>query len=408
MGVARFVGVYFIAFYLCTQLFMVPGGRWLDAAATRGLNTFVPWVSAHLFGLSSRVTVTGSGVGDVTSSYVVVGCLAIFAFVVAALWPIRQRDPRAFARELAWGHAALRFAAAMSMLSYGTLKVIPGSQFGTLEAGTLIMPLGSFHPMNLLWAFMAYSPIYQFFGGLAELAAGCLLWFRRTATLGAVIAFAVMANVAVLNVAYDVVVKVFAIHLLVLTACILAPDVRRVWRFVLSEPAVPEAVERASLTRASRWCLRGVQVAALTALVAFFVHVAQGYAAAKSRPNAFNGLWEVDRYTSNGREVPALRSEANRWKRMAIDEYQVVIQFETDSTVAYRFTTDTVARTIAIRGRDQRYGTFAVRRPDSVRMILRGIVEHDTLDVWMSRRDLSTMRLTRHRRTWNLDNVGRR
>jgi hypothetical protein len=81
---------------------------------------------------------------------------------------------------------------------------------------------------------------YTIFAGAMEALGALLLLFRRTALAGALITAAVMTNVFALNMFYDVPVKLFSFHLLVMALVIAAPDLGRLFRFaVLQKPADP-------------------------------------------------------------------------------------------------------------------------------------------------------------------------
>ena len=64
--------------------------------------------------------------------------------------------------------------------------------------------------MGALWWFMGASIPYIIFAGAAEVLGGLLLVLRRTAALGALVAFAVMVNVMMLNYCYDAPVKLYS------------------------------------------------------------------------------------------------------------------------------------------------------------------------------------------------------
>jgi hypothetical protein len=66
-------------------------------------------------------------------------------------------------------------------------------------------------------------------------AACLLLIVPRTATLGALISLADMIQVDTLNMTYDVPVKLFAFHLILLS-CFLAPDVHQPGQIPVAEP----------------------------------------------------------------------------------------------------------------------------------------------------------------------------
>ncbi len=86
---------------------------------------------------------------------------------------------------------------------------------------------GDSSPMGLLWTFMAASSMYTFFGGLLEMIPSFPLLFRRTTTIGAAMAAAVMSNVFLMNMCYDVPVKQFSFHLLLMAIILLLPEVPR-------------------------------------------------------------------------------------------------------------------------------------------------------------------------------------
>ena len=77
----------------------------------------------------------------------------------------------------------------------------------------LATPLGDFLPMRFSWMFIAYSTPYQMFSGAMEVLAGLLLFNRKTITLRLCVATSVFLNVMVLNLCYDIPVKIFSIHL---------------------------------------------------------------------------------------------------------------------------------------------------------------------------------------------------
>ena len=118
------------------------------------------------------------------------------------------------------------------MIPYGVLKLFP-LQFPEPSLSRLLQTYGDSSPMGLMWTFMGASRSYSFFGGAAEVLAGILLVIPRLATLGALVCMAVMSNVLMLNIGYDVPVKLGSIHLLVMAGFVAAPDLRRLVDFFI-------------------------------------------------------------------------------------------------------------------------------------------------------------------------------
>jgi hypothetical protein len=82
--------------------------------------------------------------------------------------------------------------------------------------------MGIHRPWGLLGHSLGFSRGYNIFMGIAEIAAGLLL-FRRTATAGAVITLMTTANVMAVNYFFDVPVKIVSTLLVVMTLMILGP-----------------------------------------------------------------------------------------------------------------------------------------------------------------------------------------
>ena len=131
-----------------------------------------------------------------------------------------------YAVELTRALPDVRFTLATAMLLYGAEKVIP-EQFGTPLPSDLLEPIGEGSPMHLLWTFMGTSIPYVIFTGAAEMLGGLLLAARRTTLLGALVCIGVLSNVVMLNLSYDVPVKLYSSHLLLMAVFLAAPDLRR-------------------------------------------------------------------------------------------------------------------------------------------------------------------------------------
>ena len=131
----------------------------------------------------------------------------------------------------------VRFVLGATMLSYGWAKVFP-NQMPAPGPDRLLNPIGETSPMGLLWTFMGASSAYQIFAGVGEVVGGTLLFWRRTALLGALVLVVVLANVVALNFCYDVPVKLYSSHLLAMALFIVAPHVPRLLDvLVLNRPA---------------------------------------------------------------------------------------------------------------------------------------------------------------------------
>src|SRR5262249_770946 len=140
-----------------------------------------------------------------------------------------------------WFHLFLRFALGSEMVLYGMDKLVP-MQMPFPQLTRLVEPYGNFSPMGVLWYSIGASPAYEMFVGGAEMVGGILLFFPRTAMLGALVCLADVIEVFALNMTYDVPVKLFSFHLILMSLVLLAPELRRIAGFFFTDREVPAPV----------------------------------------------------------------------------------------------------------------------------------------------------------------------
>jgi len=193
--------------------------------------------------------------------------------------------------------------------------------------------------MGVLWNFMGASMAYTVFAGASEVLGAVLLWFRRTTTLGALVSFGVMANVAALNYCYDVPVKLYSTNLVLMSIFLLTPELRRLTNVLVLNRAVPPAdeiavrFERRGLRIASKvlWIVLGlyVLVSQVTGLRAAYQRL---YANPKHSP--IYGVYDVASYREGGREL-TLASDTSRWRAVVFQDGAMVVRTMDDKIARY-------------------------------------------------------------------------
>src|SRR5262249_53769579 len=147
-----------------------------------------------------------------------------------------------------------------------------------------------------------------------------LLLLPRTTLLGALICVADSTMVFSLNMSYDVPVKLYSFHLLLMGAFLIGPDLGRLKNmFILNrqvEPARPARFFK------GKWRNR-IPQAALTALGLFLLglnfygawqaRTQYGWLAPKS---PLYGIWNVEELSVDGQEKPPLVTDEGRWRRV--------------------------------------------------------------------------------------------
>jgi hypothetical protein len=310
---------------------------WLDAIpfvarVTRYLDMLDGWAveaaNARFFHVRDPL-VPVNGSGDTSFAWAQLALYLALAAVAALVWTAVDRRRRAYPRLLYWTRTFVRYWVAAAALSYGIIKLfLLQMSFPTLSQ--LATPLGDFLPMRFSWMFIGYSAPYQFFSGLVETVAGLLLFRRNTVTLGLMVAAGAFLNVVLINLSYDVPVKLYASHLLLGCLVLLTLDGRRLFTFLVLNRAAPgttayEPHYRAPWHRYAAMAAKGVLV------VLFFVMpVTRAWGRyqspdARATPGALPsrpfraGVYDVRRFVRNGDTVAVSAADSLRWKDVIFD-----------------------------------------------------------------------------------------
>jgi hypothetical protein len=193
---------------------------------------FIPF-PFHLFSLQETITDTLFGAlireagrlffhisfkstlvySDSRSMYVLVYLLLLIS--IPAGWLIwykaRQRDW--FDRLLKLIYLIAVYYLALMLLKYGFDKVFK-HQFYLPEPNILYTPLGKVDKDLLYWSSMGTSRFYNIFAGGVEVLAALFLLFRRSRMAGALLALAILAQVLLINLSFDISVKLYSAVLL--------------------------------------------------------------------------------------------------------------------------------------------------------------------------------------------------
>lgn len=381
----RFLFLYLVLFCLSVQFptAYVLGPLW---------EWIMPWFGEQLLGLSLPAEQVPTGSGDGLQSYLGLIGFAALAAGGTLLWTALDRRRSAYPTLLVALTTLLRYYLAYQMLIYGLAKVL-AMQFPAPGLSRLVQTYGDSSPMGLLWTFMGYSKAYSIFTGLGEVAGGLFLLFRRTTTLGALIVFAVMINVMMLNYCYDVPVKILSTHIVAMAAFLIALDARRLLRLFLLNRSTQPRPQPGLITHPGwqRWLRIGKGVALVLGLGAaiYFGSFWQRQQADARRAPLY-GLYEVEAMRCNAEERPPLLTDSTRWRRFIVEgKGRASVQFCTDRQNSYQLSVDTTGHQLELRawGEEEALGRFRYERPAPEALSLRGRFRGDSLELQLRRRD---------------------
>ncbi len=329
----RFLFLYFILYLLGFPVSQfVPFLGFIDTLTWPVVNGAVEWFNS-LMGFFDHPLVPVNGSGDTSWAWTFLALCLTLAAIGAVVWSLIPRAPKSHPRleYLLWN--AGRYFLAYFAFSYGIIKVF-ALQMGFPTLSTMATPLGDLLPMRLSWQFMGYSTSYQVFAGLMEVAVAMLLLYRRTVTLGLFVGFGVFLNVMMLNLSYDVPVKIFSTHLTVISLLLLIPDLDRIFSFFIFNRPVASQVRHFFSTqkkymRVSRWVYKAAFIFLLTMGV---MDVYGWYEQEKNAPQPFAyGVYDVQTVIRNGDTIPVLASDTLVWKDVIFDRNSMVSVGTTDT-----------------------------------------------------------------------------
>ncbi|MES2775433.1 MAG: hypothetical protein V4722_14760 [Bacteroidota bacterium] len=309
----------------------------------------VPAFAKHVLGFKNPISTLSNGSGDTTYSWVSTLINIILAVAGAAVWMLvgKKKD---YARPHQFLLMTMRYFLAYMMISYGFVKIIQ-TQFPYPGLGRLVQPYGESSPMGLAWTFMGYSTAYNFFTGSCEVLGGLLLCFRRTQTFGALFSMTVCINIFVMNMCFDIPVKLFSLHLLLFATYIAAGDINRLVAFFFTNKTTSTRQNTfyfASSKRRKQWAwLKWIVV-----LFIFYTEYADTekryYQSGMGKPRQpLYGIYNAEYKIVNNDTVPLVYKDTTNWKQLVL-AYKgfAKVKLLNDSSVWYVFKVDTIKHSI--------------------------------------------------------------
>jgi hypothetical protein len=218
----------------------IPGTDALFEYYYHGEEWLVHFANDHIFH-SYKVLIAPNGSGDTSYAWVELQMQILLALIGTVIWTVLDRKSTEHNRASYWLRIIFRYTLFLALMTYGVIKLFC-MQMLFPSISQLATPLGDLLPMRLSWMFVGYSDQYQFFSGLMEVIAAFLLFFRASSAFGAVASSAVFANVVMMNLSYDIPVKIYSIHLLLMSLILIVYDQRRLLSFISNKTSAPSSI----------------------------------------------------------------------------------------------------------------------------------------------------------------------
>lgn len=378
-------------FVLFVLLSVIPFVQFLDAE-------LIPWIGAHVMHLEKPIDILPNGSGDTTFNYVELLFFVFCSLVVGTIWLFFNKQEKTNDRILHYMLIFFRYFLASALISYGYAKIFY-NQFGEPGLSTLLQPYGESSPMGIAWTFIGASKAYTMFSGIAEFIGGILLLFRRTSAIGALIGFAVMINVMMMNYCYDIPVKLYSTQLVIMAFVILYFKGYNLKHVLITHKAVDAPTFRPLFTQ--KW-LRVFRLVLKGSFILYFVvfDCYEQYATVEimgpDAPKApLYGIYKPTQLIKNS-DTLRLYSDSAEWKQLVI-EYPgwAMYQQLNDRKHQMCFEVDTLSRFIITYDYNDTLNksTLNYALLNDTTMQLSGIYKKDTINYTFGKVNLKSFTL---------------
>lgn len=318
------------ALYLLLYILPLNPAWWQRLPQLSTLGEFFGWANLQNARYSLFTLETESGRWGIGSFAPWAAALGL-AFAGAGVWTwFARRSPRTeYRTAYYWLRLLVRYWVAMNIMNYGFMKLYP-NQMPPPTLANLATNFGDYTTYKLYWQSVGLSTWYQVFLGFVEVAAGALLFFRRTVAIGAAINLGVLAYVAHANLAYDGGVHLHSAAIALFSGFLFASYVPDLWRlFVRRQPVAPVAYRPAFASAWARRTFLGARIAlplffvGVYAIVRFDAHLNSNFRKQPRNPALAGaaGVYDVTSFAVDGRELPYSAHDAVRWHEAIFEKH---------------------------------------------------------------------------------------
>lgn len=225
-----------------------------------------------------------------------------------------------------WLRVIVRYRAGIGIIGFSFEKIFP-TQMPYPSTSLLNNAFGDLSGHKIFWLSIGISPWYQVFTGLMEFIPGALLLFRRTTTLGAALLFAVLGTVAVINVAYEGGVHIYASYFVLLATFLLAYDAPFLYRLLIQEKFTIPEYHFPSFSNTALYVRSGVKVLIFIYAASFtYLQYLNFRYDPYKQPSTkglsqLRGYYNVSEFKVNNQPIPYSPLDTVRWQEATFEKW---------------------------------------------------------------------------------------
>jgi hypothetical protein len=394
-----FLGIFAITYGIAPILFTLKFGYSSIEKMFGTLSKPLHWLDKHIYHIGYDPAKHDNIPGDDYCGLVYFLTLFILSWVVCAIWSWVDRKRNDYDRLYYWFRVYLRYTIAIIMFWYGIMKLIP-VQMGYPDAEDLLKTIGEQSREDIVWNFMGVSPVYQMFTGSCEVIASLLLLFRRTYLFGSLFMCGILSNVVMINIWYNIQVKIYSSLLLVCVLFLLAPYFPRFVQLFFYQRAVMLNEKYYTIqNRLARWIFQSLVGLFICYL---FISMTIGNYKFHKRsvaPNERGKIYEVVSFVAGDTLAPLL-TDTLRWRRLVLnDEEDAVVYNMKEIKGHYVYAVDSAKKTFTFHNNPDSvtWNIFHYSYPEKETLLLSGKWKNKEVSILMKEKPLDSMVLNKER-----------
>jgi len=262
------------------------------------------------------------------ADYVDWGIALVFALIGALIWTAFDRKRKSYHILYYWMRVVVRYRAGIGIIGFGFTKLFP-TQMPYPSLGLLNSNFGDFTAQKIYWLSVGVVPWYQVFGGVVEIVAGAMLFFRKTSTFGAILLAAALGDITFVNYAYDGGVHVYAFYFVLLGLFIAADDFPKLYNLLILERyTVPFRIYpdfRKPWLKYTRITLKVLTFVIFFGVLTYTEVINFKYDPYKQPATAgvkkLRGNYHVSEFKINGEVIPFNPLDSTRWQEATFENW---------------------------------------------------------------------------------------
>jgi len=366
------------------------------------------WIGKVFFEINYEYEVSGYSSGDNTFTYLSLFVNIISTALIVLIWNLLDRKCKSYNTLLYWFLVLLRIVLIATMFLYGFVKIFK-VQFHSASLIHLLEPLGNLYPNRLAWTYMGFSKSFNVFVGFLEVLGGLLLIPRRSQTLGSFIVIGVMTQVVMMNFCYDIAVKLFSVHIVLIALVIFITDHRFLNVFIKNKSVEKynyyNPIQSVKYQKVIFWS-KSIGLFIIVSFMSLNFYSAERKKGDNREKPLLYGIWEISSFIKNKDTLLPLITDDFRWRYLIVDlKDEAIVKTMDDIKHQYKFITDATSQKIMIHKKDSKSENFNFNYKNSNSELLQldGIIESDTLQIIFSRKDHRKFNLNSRGFNWIIE-----